>query len=241
MIVYIRSHGGLRRLEIADHSIPLGEAGLSPQKTVKAMLEAFNMTKQRCYNPLCKDYRYYGGRGVTIDPRWLADPLNMVVDMGLRPEGYTLERENNDMPYRKDNCVWATRYTQAQNTRSNSIIEYQGEARSISEWERLKGFKPRTLKARLNRLGYSVEEAMSKEVKCGGLIAGKEYAHIEDQSWRDFSHLTPPKPKFSGGDLDRIRVAVASGLSRSEVARRFNTSTTTVSNIVDKLGAYQDA
>lgn len=239
-VITVKLKGKLKRLAIHDHKIPLGCSGLTPQDTVNAMLRAFNMTKQRCYNKECKDYEFYGGRGITIDSRWLEDPINMLIDMGLRPDGYTLERIDNDGPYSADNCRWATRQDQMQNTRSVSVIEFQGERHCISEWERLKGFKPGTLKARLNRLGYTVEEAMTKEVKCGGLLPGKDYEHLKDRSWRNTSKLHPRKPKFNLEDVVRIRAEVFLGESRSSVARRWGTSTTTVSNIVDRLGAYKN-
>ena len=239
--VYIRVDGKLKCLVVKDHGLPLGNAAVNPQDTVKAMLAAFSATKQRCYNPECPDYQFYGARGITISDRWLSDPLNMVVDMGLRPEGHTLDRIDNSGPYCVNNCRWATRQTQMQNTRAVTLVEYHGEVHSIAEWERIQGFKPGTLKARLTRLGYSVEEAMTKEVKPGGLLAGRHYPHLQDQSWRNTTQLRPCKPKFSQDEVSRIREAAQSGLSRSEVARRFNTSVTTVSNIVDRLKAYKDA
>lgn len=239
--VYIRIGGKLRCLTVKEHGLPLGSAAVTTQDTVKAMLAALATTKQRCYNPECPDYQFYGARGITISDRWLHDPLNMVVDMGLRPEGYTLDRVDNNGPYCVDNCRWATRQTQMQNTRIVTRVEYNGETHSIAEWERIRGLKPGTLKARLTRLGYSVEEAMTKAVKPGGLLPGRQYPHTQDQTWRNTSKLSPRKPKFLQDEIHRIREAVESGLSRSEVARRFNTSVTTISNIVDRLKAYKDA
>lgn len=239
--IVIRSHSKLRRLQVLDHGIPLGVAAITPQDTVESMLAAFSMTKQRCYNERCRDYGYYGGRGITIDGRWLEDPLNLVIDMGLRPEGYTLERVDNNGPYSRENCRWATRGDQMSNTRSVVLVEYAGECLTIAEWERRLAFKPGTLKARLTRLGYSVEEAMTKEVKCGGLLPGKTYPHLVDNSWRNTSKLAPRKPKFSGETVEEIRNLASLGVSRSEIAKRFSTSVTTISNVVDRLKGYKDA
>lgn len=134
---------------------------------IRSMREAFNMTKQRCYNPEAADYWHYGGRGITICDRWLESFDHFLADMGLRPDGLTLERVDNDGPYSPDNCVWATRSEQANNTRSVNLIQWEGEEHTIAEWERLKGFKPGTLKARLGVLGYTVEEAFTKPVRYG--------------------------------------------------------------------------
>lgn len=54
-------------------------------------------------------------RGIGIeDPRWRRFE-NFLADMGEIPEGYTLERIENDRGYCKDNCRWATNREQSLN------------------------------------------------------------------------------------------------------------------------------
>ena len=73
---------------------------------------------QRCNNPKATNYQDYGGRGIRIeDSRWLKFE-NFFADMGIKPEGLTLERKNNGLGYSKKNCVWADRTTQARNQRT---------------------------------------------------------------------------------------------------------------------------
>lgn len=145
------------------------------RRTIKSMREAFNMTKQRCYNPNTRDYRRYGARGITICSRWLESFDNFIEDMGLRPEGCTLERKDNDGPYSPENCIWATRAVQSKNKENTVKITHKGETKSVREWAEITGIPYKTLMARVFTLGYSVEEALTKEVKCGGLLAGREY------------------------------------------------------------------
>lgn len=63
---------------------------------------------------------------VATDPRYKNRPIcerwcgedgfaNFYKDMGDRPKGLTIERTNNDLGYTPNNCVWATRKTQANN------------------------------------------------------------------------------------------------------------------------------
>lgn len=70
----------------------------------------------RCTNPKSTGYENYGGRGITFDPDWVSFE-NFYRDMGPRPVGMTLDRENNDLGYSKANCRWATPKQQANNRR----------------------------------------------------------------------------------------------------------------------------
>jgi hypothetical protein len=75
--------------------------------------------KNRCLVPNNIAYHRYGGRGITIDPRWLGRTgfVNFLSDMGPRPEGKTLDRIDNDKGYRPDNCKWSTWKEQCNNRR----------------------------------------------------------------------------------------------------------------------------
>lgn len=71
---------------------------------------------QRCGNPAAAQFADYGGRGIIVCERWLTFS-NFREDMGDRPAGLTLERENNEAGYDPNNCRWATRAEQQRNTR----------------------------------------------------------------------------------------------------------------------------
>ncbi len=74
---------------------------------------------RRCSNKHYEHYSYYGGRGIKVCDRWLGKHgfQNFLVDMGERPEGLTIERENNEGNYEPSNCIWVDRITQARNRR----------------------------------------------------------------------------------------------------------------------------
>lgn len=72
----------------------------------------------RCYNPSNKSYQNYGGRGISVDPRW-HHFAEFAKDMGARPSPeLSLERRNNDKGYSKENCEWATGTEQCWNRRT---------------------------------------------------------------------------------------------------------------------------
>ncbi len=105
---------------------------------------------QRCTNPDAKDFDHYGGRGITVCDRW-RDFANFYADMAPRPKGGTLERIENDDPYSKENCRWASRKEQARNTRRNITVIYQGREMCISEACELSGVGVSTAFNRRNK------------------------------------------------------------------------------------------
>ena|ERR1700757_903031 len=72
--------------------------------------------RKRCTNSNSSDYRYYGGRGITVCERW-NDYALFLADMGRCPPGLTIERRENNKGYQPDNCYWASRAQQSHNQR----------------------------------------------------------------------------------------------------------------------------
>ena len=128
--------------------------GLTSSRTYKTWLSM----RQRCNNPNNPAYPNYGGRGITIDPRW--DTFDQfLADMGEAPDGMTIERKDNDKGYGPDNCVWADRVTQARNTRKCRKFPYNGETKTIGEWADEYGIKRQTLTQRQDN-GWPMERAL---------------------------------------------------------------------------------
>lgn len=67
--------------------------------------------KRRCDNYAADNYEFYGGRGITYEPRWEHFTF-FLEDMGERPNGTTLDRIEGSKDYCKGNCRWATKKQQ---------------------------------------------------------------------------------------------------------------------------------
>lgn len=117
--------------------------------------------KQRCLNPTNNNYRYYGGRGITIDSRWHR-LSGFIADMGLRPAGRTLERLDNTKGYYKANCSWETRKTQQNNRRACRYLEFNGQRLTVTQWAEQLSMNPKTISNRLNCYGWSIERTLTE-------------------------------------------------------------------------------
>jgi hypothetical protein len=61
---------------------------------------------------------------------------NFFSDMGVRPDGMTLDRKDSNLGYSKENCRWATKETQQNNMRNNRMVEIKGAIKSVAQWAR---------------------------------------------------------------------------------------------------------
>lgn len=79
----------------------------------------WNNMLQRTTNKKHNRFPDYGGRGITVCAEWM-DFQNFFADMGLCPDGCTLDRINNELGYGKSNCRWASKSIQSRNTRRST-------------------------------------------------------------------------------------------------------------------------
>jgi hypothetical protein len=120
--------------------------------------------RSRCNNPKAREYVNYGGRGIKVCERWDSFE-NFVADMGVRPEGYSIDRINNDGNYEPSNCRWATTTQQLNNRRVNRVLELNGERKTIGEWSEKLGIGWYTIRSRVDRYGWTIEKALTTPVK----------------------------------------------------------------------------
>lgn len=126
----------------------------------------WNKMKSRCNNKKEKAYKYYGERGISICKEWKNDFktfYNWAINNGYA-DNLTIDRINNEEGYSPNNCRWVTQKVQANNTRWNHRVSYNGEVHNISEWSEITGIKANTIIYRLRR-GWNIERALTEGVK----------------------------------------------------------------------------
>jgi hypothetical protein len=151
---HVRSCGCLKRERMAKGTN--FRHGLSYTRT-HAIWAAM---KSRCTNKNQKCYPRYGGRGVSVCERWQSFDM-FYADMGTVPEGHSLDRIDTNGNYEPGNCRWATKYTQANNTRTNRFLSFNGETRTIAEWERHLGLPANCIGNRIRKHKWTVERALT--------------------------------------------------------------------------------
>lgn len=114
----------------------------------------------RCCNPNATGYENYGGRGITVCERWLSSFENFYADMGEPPTTeHSIDRRNSNGNYTPDNCRWATREEQQNNTTRNHFITIHGRTQTLTEWAKESGIPVGTVVSRL-RAGKTAEQAL---------------------------------------------------------------------------------
>lgn len=105
-----QSCGCLRKEKMAQKKTTHGLYGSPSYRSWRAMII-------RCTDESHKQFKDYGGRGITIYPEWLASFESFVSDLGIRPSSTTLDRINTNGNYEPGNCKWSTPTEQNRNKR----------------------------------------------------------------------------------------------------------------------------
>jgi hypothetical protein len=138
--------------------------GHTKRKKMSPEYNSWASMKSRCLNKNVEEYSQYGGRGIKIAEEWLSFNL-FFESMGVRPEGTSLERIDNNGNYEPDNCRWATRTEQSNNRRSSAIYEYNGETKTLAQWALISKIAYNTLHARIVRFKWPLSLAMTKPAR----------------------------------------------------------------------------
>ena len=119
--------------------------------------------KRRCYNEKNKRYNRYGGRGISVCEEW-RNNFNEFYEWSMS-NGYSdkmsIDRINVDGDYAPENCRWITPAEQQKNTSRTHYITAFGKTMCMSDWARECGISADVLRGRINKLGWTDEDAVS--------------------------------------------------------------------------------
>ena len=94
----------------------------------KKINQCWKDMKNRCSNPKCKVYKYYGMRGISVCDKWSESFLEFYfwsISHGYE-RNLSIDRVNTNGNYEPDNCRWSNRSIQGANKRPTGDCEYIG-------------------------------------------------------------------------------------------------------------------
>jgi hypothetical protein len=146
-----QSCGCLHREKLRSRNSTHGATGSPTYKKWRGMwsrVKSSNRAKNACY------------KNISVHPAW--DKYeNFARDMGECPVGHSLDRIDSTKGYVPANCRWVPLARQAANTSRNVVIELNGVTATISDHSRTKGLPPDVVFDRINKLRWSVDEALN--------------------------------------------------------------------------------
>ena len=124
----------------------------------KRLHKIYNEIKRRCYNKGCKDYKYYGFKGVRMCDKWLMNPETFEIwalNNGYK-ETLTIDRINPQGNYNEENCRWITKEENSQRAGKVNWITIGNITKTGREWANYLGIGINQINKKIRKYGIKV-------------------------------------------------------------------------------------
>lgn len=138
----------------------------SPARWQNRLYKIWDGMISRCHNKNSSNYIRYGGRGIKVCTEWKKDFwkfYDWAINNNYKSE-YSLDRIDNNKGYSPNNCRWATKKQQANNTSGCRYITINGITHTLMEWSEISGINYDTLRKKLNSRPWIAEELLGKYI-----------------------------------------------------------------------------
>lgn len=139
-----------------------GEVHRKHGETKSRLYCVWQKMRSRCRRTSDKSFDRYGGRGIQVCEEWARsfEAFAKWAHENGYAENLSIDRIDNDKGYSPDNCRWTDSTEQANNRRSNRLITHNGQTKTLAQWAREKGVRPRTIARRLDRWKWTPGDAI---------------------------------------------------------------------------------
>ena len=166
-LIKIRSHGLVRLGRDScgcKTSEKISKARFLHGETNSRLYGIWRGIKKRCLLPKAQGYNNYGGRGIRICEEWMKSYISFR-DWALTngyEEGLEIDRIDVNGNYEPTNCRFVDAKEQANNRRTNNVLELNGERKTLQEWADILGVN-RSLLSERKRMGWSDYDTLTKK------------------------------------------------------------------------------
>jgi hypothetical protein len=132
------------------------------------LYQTWKNMRQRCNNPNRPDYSRYGRRGIRVCEEWddYVSFRKWALENGYN-DNLTIDRIEVNGNYEPSNCRWVDNFVQANNVRTNHIIEYKGKKMTMADFAKFLGMSYSTIQHRIER-NWSIEKIVNTPQRTGG-------------------------------------------------------------------------
>jgi hypothetical protein len=131
------------------------------QRVPCQLYDAWTNMRRRCASELPAYFKWYKAKGITVCAEWddYGTFRAWALANGFR-KGLTLDRKDGNGNYEPNNCRWATRVEQQNNTSHCIRMTLNGVTHTLPEWSRITGISKELLRVR-HREGWTDEQVLT--------------------------------------------------------------------------------